>query len=931
MPSEASRQVLEVRKLLAIVALVCLTLTAFVIFVRSGAVDGDLSLILPLPFLAALGVLPVVSPTFLFFTEMIGTARILATVHKYSGTKVDSSETGRMSVKFRLLFRYVLATILSRLSLWQLFISISDMLPCFSPFHFNKDKLIRVPPASLCLLEKLGVATCFAVIDDQIVCEPHAIPQQLLIPSAKGLKLLDLCLAHDTDSDYESDDSDRNSSDSSENDASQSGQFLSVRRRRAFARKKLKRKVSKGESSYGEQSQSTDDSALGVQFEEPSWWQYLPTLKCIGLASLAIDDKKDLGTLLYEAGEPLRGHPNALSTARSRLVPYVCCERRCNQLRALAQCIGFSGERENGDFSPFTEKLRLHILSNVLFKKRLEIDTHERSSEQSRWWGLVRPDSTSVIVQDKRSHAYQLLTVGDPNVVVSLCHEAWQGEISTILPLTAGDRQTILETSNDWKLADLDVAAFAYSPVPQTSESRIDSDGADGVDSKKQVYLFDGALENAVSNAKNKATSQEWALVKNQVFLGVLGSLVVPRGEIRKLLSTFSDAGVRFVYFSPRNMRRQKELAVQMGIDVAWNAAISLRPLESGAEDPHRMVSTYADWDVNAKLPHGVDDVRKHLQEVDNVPLLVSLFTDATKQTTRDMVNIFQDYHDTVIVVGSTIPWNDEIFSTADIAIGIDIFDEHCQLSESATAPVVRASELEFVSGISAHSCAFRFRGASSVSHLSSVIQQSRGALEAVTTSSLFIVSGCLAFSFFVFLSACSPSTTIPFIPTLESFLFLLVVLPLIGFAICMTDAGRDAMKHVPPKNDQSVTFRRREGKTLYTILVLKSIPPSLSSAIMWLIAYGRLVFYFESAFVSTQCPDVERWVNVLRCDALKNYSGPARIQAGALALSHLVFCVIIGSASFVYRFSSISDQPPLACNHVWALSSLFCIILTGK
>lgn len=106
--------------------------------------------------------------------------------------------------------------------------------------------------------------------------------------------------------------------------------------------------------------------------------------------------------------------------------------------------------------------------------------------------------------------------------------------------------------------------------------------------------------------------------MRNQIFLGVLGSLVVPRREIQKLLDILSDAGIRFVYFSPRNMRRQKELAIQMGIDVAWNCAISLRPLESGEEDPHRMVSAYADWYDKAKLPHGVDDVRKHLKEVDN-------------------------------------------------------------------------------------------------------------------------------------------------------------------------------------------------------------------------------------------------------------------------------------------------------------------------
>lgn len=138
---------------------------------------------------------------------------------------------------------------------------------------------------------------------------------------------------------------------------------------------------------------------------------------------------------------------------------------------------------------------------------------------------------------------------------------------------------------------------------------------------------------------RDKGSSTEWMMLQNQIFLGILGSLVVPRSETQGLLGTLQDAGVRFVYFSPRNMRRQKEIASQMGIDVAWNCAISLRPLVQGEEDEHRMISNYADWDVNAKLPHGIASVRKHLEEVDNVPLLVSLFTDATKDTTTDMVS----------------------------------------------------------------------------------------------------------------------------------------------------------------------------------------------------------------------------------------------------------------------------------------------------
>jgi phosphoglycolate phosphatase-like HAD superfamily hydrolase len=96
---------------------------------------------------------------------------------------------------------------------------------------------------------------------------------------------------------------------------------------------------------------------------------------------------------------------------------------------------------------------------------------------------------------------------------------------------------------------------------------------------------------NVLPAQKDKmAIGTEWPLLFNQIFLGVLGSPVIPRQETAGLLKTLQDAGVRFVYFSPRNMRLTKEIASQMGIDVAWNCAISLRALDQGEEDPHRMV-----------------------------------------------------------------------------------------------------------------------------------------------------------------------------------------------------------------------------------------------------------------------------------------------------------------------------------------------------
>ena len=67
-----------------------------------------------------------------------------------------------------------------------------------------------------------------------------------------------------------------------------------------------------------------------------------------------------------------------------------------------------------------------------------------------------------------------------------------------------------------------------------------------------------------------------------------------------------------------------------------------------------RYVSSYADWDVMARLPHGIEAIKHHLKHVDNVPLLVSLFTDSTPQTIQDMVGILRENGEVVMSIGST-------------------------------------------------------------------------------------------------------------------------------------------------------------------------------------------------------------------------------------------------------------------------------------
>ena len=70
---------------------------------------------------------------------------------------------------------------------------------------------------------------------------------------------------------------------------------------------------------------------------------------------------------------------------------------------------------------------------------------------------------------------------------------------------------------------------------------------------------------------------------------------------------------------------------------------------EEEEEEEEEVPSTNSDSDPfeydmsnRAQLPKGIENIRPHLETMDNVPLLVSLFTDSTPDTTREMISIMQ-------------------------------------------------------------------------------------------------------------------------------------------------------------------------------------------------------------------------------------------------------------------------------------------------
>jgi hypothetical protein len=294
-----------------------------------------------------------------------------------------------------------------------------------------------------------------------------------------------------------------------------------------------------------------------------------------------------------------------------------------------------------------------------------------------------------------------------------------------------------------------------------------------------------------------------------------------------------------------------------------------------------------------------------------------------------------------VIAVGlSHLPRNCTIFSQADIAVAIDVLSEsleHFSLPRHSYSPgvynKVLPSEVTFVSAISSHSCVFRLRGASASSHIPSIIAQGRAALECAVAAVLFYISACLSFSFYMLFSVCAVSTAVPYVPNLGSVFFLLIFLPLLALTLGWSDPDTESMNRVPPKNDLTMTFGRDEKGRLFTTTLLKSVLPAVLPQLLHLIVLGELMIKHEPGFVHTRCSETigpGDWAQIIRCDALKEYSGSARISAGNIVFAELVWCTVVASATFVHGTLPMKEYPPWKGNRVWVYSLFLGLVLVS-
>ncbi|KAM3578075.1 hypothetical protein VYU27_000174 [Nannochloropsis oceanica] len=509
----------------------------------------------------------------------------------------------------------------------------------------------------------------------------------------------------------------------------------------------------------------------------------------------------------------------------------------------------------------------------------------------------------------------------------------------------------LLRRSTEPILGKATVRSFPM-PAPSPSKNYIEENSG--------TYSDGGGMTGMVRHNQGHGQDDDmlWGLLRRQVFLGMVASSMLPRQEVPGLVEEMMASGVRFLFFSPRNMRRTKKLAEQMGIAMDWNAAVSLRPSVAQVPSSHLIVGrgdVYGDWATKSRLPHGTAAIREHLRNVDNVPLLVSLYTDATPPTINEMFVVFQEYHESVLCVGCGFRCtNTQLFRRADVAIAMGGVPGGLHLT-GAVAPFATGAaagllprDIAFNEALVGLFCAFRLGAAAdgtvaSLAVLTDIVKESRRLLGcfyqcvSLGTTILITVALCVVLPHLFPLPVASTRGQWSLADTLW---VLWVILPLLVLPLLVTPADAGLLGRCPRKN----VFKPNEHNAFRSgrALVLRC----LSTILLCLYVHARCLasLLLRLPDVVTACrlpagrpPSIAsataEWWAVLACSEhftlLRQGHGEVSAcywVAHDLLLVSLALCWTVQSSSFLHRTATLREESPLR-NFAWVVGGV-CLVV---
>ncbi|CAH1388877.1 unnamed protein product [Nezara viridula] len=436
-----------------------------------------------------------------------------------------------------------------------------------------------------------------------------------------------------------------------------------------------------------------------LQFDDTRWSEHLGSLKPIGLAILL----NTCNMATQEHYVQFCSHVTCEALYNEDLVPVT--NRRC--LCELAKQIGFTENAKNSFYlleqlSTFRHVQPETVRKDIKFARSLALATKLK---------LPFPHMVAVVtVEATIPNSLQMFSQATGDIALDSCVDFWDG--NTLRTLTSSDRKKILDFYQRTSLTAY-CTAFAYRPLGRPVNSDMTKIYMELPADSHLLYLKNRSptpIERSLRQTSvDCLTAEEVAeevndiegcfeMQCNQIFLGMVTMQYQAQIEMVHLIEQLERACIRFVHFSKENELRSRVFSEKMGLESGWNCHISL--LSRSKVDEFEVISQEGwqslscltdsteqsapinfDMSNRAKLPRGIEQIRPHLEQVDNVPLLVSLFTDCIPSTTQQMLDIMKDYGEIVCVMGSSANAdNSSIFLRANVSVSVEpLFPQVCQ------------------------------------------------------------------------------------------------------------------------------------------------------------------------------------------------------------------------------------------------------------
>ncbi|XP_027145089.1 transmembrane protein 94 isoform X2 [Larimichthys crocea] len=538
-----------------------------------------------------------------------------------------------------------------------------------------------------------------------------------------------------------------------------------------------------------------------IQFDDLSWQCHLPSLKPLGLNIMLNLCNASVTQQLCRFSDHLSNLAlqESHGTVLPVYVPWGLCE--------LSRLIGFTpGARE-------LFKQENHL---ALYQLPSGEKTKEFTSRRLHYFTKRQPPIShliSLFVRDSSSNNVQMLSHGSADLILEACTDFWDG--TDIYPLSGSDRKKVLDFYQRACLSGY-CSAFAYKPMQVSLSTQLNGKC---VELAPGPCLFSGVDLPSTTPIKHNSCRNSWSsdegigegveredcvqALSGQIFMGMVSSQFQARLDTVRLIDALVTACIRFVYFSMEDELRSKVFAEKMGLETGWNCHISLTPngdspcdgapsspsqgslhedlnqdSRDEAEGPllleeeaHSDLASFqpTDSDVpsfledcnRAKLPRGIHQVRPHLKNIDNVPLLVPLFTDCTPDTMCEMMKIMQENREVTCCLGSSANFrNSRLFLQSDVSIALDpLYPSQCSWETFGYATgggfneeVEGLSPLRLSGQLNSLGCSVTFHQGESVSMVK-LIEQARHTTYGIRKCFLFLLQCQLSLVIIQFLA----------------------------------------------------------------------------------------------------------------------------------------------------------------------------------